>query len=241
MKERKSFLLHFDSLEILEKLSDEQAGKLFKAIADYHKGEALDLDPLIDIVFTPFKNQFIRDGEKYKKLCEKNKLIAEKRYSRKATKSTTGNDSTPEVTKSTDNDSDSKSDSDSDNDSDSKNIINTLVEAKPQRSKFKYSDRQFKFAEAMLEKIKNIAPNTKTPNLESWANSIRLLNETDSVDLDQAWKVFCWANRDSFWKTNILSASKFRDKYSQLSAKAFSNQYESVFKVETQKYQGGEL
>jgi hypothetical protein len=239
MKERKSFLLHFDSLSILEKLSDEQAGKLFKAIADYHKGEDLDLDPLIDIAFTPFKNQFIRDGEKYKKLCEKNRLIAEKRYSRSATKSTTGNDSIPEATKSTDNDS--KSDSDSDSKSDNKNIINTLVEVKPQRGKFKYSDRQFRFAEAMLAKIKDIAPSTKKPNLESWANSIRLLNETDSVDLDQAWKVFCWANRDSFWKTNILSASKFRDKYPQLSAKAFNNQNESVFKIETQKYQGGEL
>jgi hypothetical protein len=29
---RKSFIIHKDSLDILDKLSDEQAGKLFKAI-----------------------------------------------------------------------------------------------------------------------------------------------------------------------------------------------------------------
>ena len=116
MSNKKSFILHIDSLDILEKLTDEQSGKLLKAMLDYHKGNDLNLDPLIDIAFTPFKNQFARDGEKYKKLCEKNKLIAEKRYARNATKSTSGNEASPERTKSTDNDSDNDSDSKSDSD-----------------------------------------------------------------------------------------------------------------------------
>lgn len=116
MSNKKSFILHIDSLDILEKLTDEQSGKLLKAMMDYHKGNDLNLDPLIDIAFTPFKNQFARDGEKYKKLCEKNKLIAEKRYARNATKSTSGNEALPDCTKSTDNDSDNDSDSKSDSD-----------------------------------------------------------------------------------------------------------------------------
>lgn len=99
----------------------------------------------------------------------------------------------------------------------------SIVEAKPQRSKFKFNDDQYRFAEEMFKRISNIAPNIKKPNLESWANTIRLLNENDKVNLNVAWKVFCWANSDSFWSTNILSASKFREQYAQLSAKMNNN------------------
>lgn len=123
MNKRKSFIIHIDSLNILDDLSDDQAGLLFKAIKAYQLNEDVELDSLTKIALSPFKNQFIRDNEKYEKLCEKNRLIAENRYKNKNTKSTTGktgNESLPQSTKSTDNDSksDSKSDSDSKNNSD---------------------------------------------------------------------------------------------------------------------------
>lgn len=103
----------------------------------------------------------------------------------------------------------------------------TTVEAKPQRSKYSFSDNHMRFSEAIYNKIKLVTPKMKKPNLESWANSARLLNETDGIDLNEAWKVFCWANTDSFWSTNILSLSKFREKYATLEAKmkAGQNQY----------------
>lgn len=102
-----------------------------------------------------------------------------------------------------------------------------IVEAKPQRSKFSFNDNQMRFSEAVYNKVKLVTPKMKKPNLESWANSARLLNETDGIDLNEAWKVFCWANADSFWSTNILSLSKFREKYATLEAKmkAGPNQY----------------
>ena len=84
-KIKKSFVLHIDSLNVLDDLTDEQAGKLFKAIKSYQKNESEKLDGLIKVAFSPFKNQFERDNEKYKKLCEKNRLIAEKRHSTKST------------------------------------------------------------------------------------------------------------------------------------------------------------
>jgi len=111
---RKSFLLHIDSLDILDDLSNEEAGQLFNAIRSYQKGDQVDLTGLIKVAFSPFKNQFTRDDEKYKNLCEKNRLIAENRYKNNPTKSTTGNQSLPQPTKSTDNDSKSDSDNDSD-------------------------------------------------------------------------------------------------------------------------------
>jgi len=56
-------LIHTDSLDVLDHLSDEEAGKLFKAFRKYHQGEETDLSPMLSIAFVPFKNQFSRDLE----------------------------------------------------------------------------------------------------------------------------------------------------------------------------------
>ncbi len=110
---RKSFLIYKDSLNVLDDLTNEQAGMLFKAIKSYQSDDEINVDSIIKIALSPFKSQFDRDNEKYEKLCEKNRLIAENRYKSVVTKSTSGNESLHVVTKSTDNDSDSDSDSDS--------------------------------------------------------------------------------------------------------------------------------
>lgn len=70
-RNKKSFLLHIDSLDILDELTDEQAGKLFKAIKAYQKQEIVELDSFVRIAFSPFKNQFIRDNEKYDVTCKR--------------------------------------------------------------------------------------------------------------------------------------------------------------------------
>ena len=70
MADKKSFLIHKDSLHVLDELTDIEAGKLFKAIACYQYGEEIELDTLTKITFAPFKSQFNRDNEKYLKTCE---------------------------------------------------------------------------------------------------------------------------------------------------------------------------
>ncbi len=70
MSKRKSFLLHIDSLDILDDLTNEQVGELFRAIKAYQHGETLELSPIVKVAFSPFKNQFIRDLEKYEKTCK---------------------------------------------------------------------------------------------------------------------------------------------------------------------------
>lgn len=67
---KKSFLIHIDSLDVLDDLNDKQCGQLFKAIKAFQHNNEIDLDPLVKIAFSPFKNQFKRDNEKYKKTCE---------------------------------------------------------------------------------------------------------------------------------------------------------------------------
>lgn len=106
---KKSFILHKDSLDILDKLSNEDAGKLFKMIKSYQNECAFECVYPLDLVFLPFQKQFERDGVKYVHLCEKNRQIAVNRHS---TKRNQALPKVPSVTKSTDSDSDSDSDSD---------------------------------------------------------------------------------------------------------------------------------
>jgi hypothetical protein len=78
MSNKNSFILYLDHLIVLDELSDEQAGKLFKVIRAYHSGDnetykKLMNDTLIRIVFSLFKSQFIRDIEKYNKVVERNR------------------------------------------------------------------------------------------------------------------------------------------------------------------------
>ena len=70
---KKSFLLYLDTLEILHKLTDEQAGKLLKAFLAYHSEQDLNLDPMLDLVFFSFQAQFERDGVKYNTIVERNR------------------------------------------------------------------------------------------------------------------------------------------------------------------------
>lgn len=71
--EKKSFQLYKDTLKILDRLTDEQAGKLFRAITDFNNGIEPQLDETLSLVFFPFENQFIRDADAYANKCEVNK------------------------------------------------------------------------------------------------------------------------------------------------------------------------
>lgn len=116
----KSFILHLDSLEILNDLTDIQKGQLFNAIYQDRLGSSVELDPLLKMVFLPFKNQFKRDDEKYEKTCERNKKIAEARWNKgsknkstSGTSGTSGNEAIPNDTTYTYNKNKNKKDSDS--------------------------------------------------------------------------------------------------------------------------------
>ncbi len=83
----------------------------------------------------------------------------------------------------------------------------------------KFSDDDFLFAEFMWGKIQLLTKANKAPNLESWAKTIRLLREVDKREGQLIYEVFVWANSDSFWATNILSADKLRKQFGVLTAK----------------------
>jgi len=59
----------------------------------------------------------------------------------------------------------------------------------------------------------------KKPNLNQWSKVFDLMLRKDKVEPSMIRKVMNWAVNDSFWKGNILSANKLREKYLQLKIK----------------------
>ncbi len=76
---KKGFLLYCDLLHTVEKLNDEQAGKLFKHVLEYVN----DLNPetddiLLQVCFEPIRQSLKRDLQKYEKIREKKREAGKK-------------------------------------------------------------------------------------------------------------------------------------------------------------------
>jgi hypothetical protein len=67
-------------------------------------------------------------------------------------------------------------------------------------------------------------PEAKKPNFQSWCKHIDYMIRLDNRSVDNIKKVIEFSQNDSFWKSNILSTSKLRDKYDQLYVKLSSNE-----------------
>ena len=114
---KNSFILYTEQKAVIDKLTDEQAGRLIKAIYAHETGEEMELDAILDLVITPFLTSLERNTEKYQKRVETNKKNIAKRWNNDDTKNTNGNDGIQNDTNDTNgNDSDSVSDSDNEND-----------------------------------------------------------------------------------------------------------------------------
>lgn len=59
----------------------------------------------------------------------------------------------------------------------------------------------------------------KEPNWTAWANEVRLMVSIDGRTHKQICSLFKRANQDTFWCKNILSPSKLREKWDELSLK----------------------
>lgn len=71
---RNSFLVYLDNIKQYDKLTDEQCGKLFKAMCHFAKDgkEPEFSDPVLDITFSFLSDRMLRDSEKYEEACRKN-------------------------------------------------------------------------------------------------------------------------------------------------------------------------
>lgn len=106
MKKRKSFIIHIDSLSVLDELTDEQAGRLLRAMRSHHDGADYEMDSITKIVFSSFKAQFERDHVNYVNTCKQRALAGSAGGKQKVANATNRKQ---KVANLADSDSDSKS------------------------------------------------------------------------------------------------------------------------------------
>lgn len=104
---------------------------------------------------------------------------------------------------------------------------NTKENIKDTRQSKKYDEDNtyFKMAKYFYDKVEVVANEAgvshliKKSNLQTWADDMRKLIELDGVDKHLAKDVMDWVTQDSFWRTNVLSAKKLREKFTELAIK----------------------
>lgn len=108
-----NFILYKDYQDHVEMLTDEQAGKLFKAIFKYvDNREEVELDPITKMAFSFIKANLERDLVKYKNIVERNKLNGAKGGRPKTEKTQVVNLGNPKKPKKADIDNDTDIDTD---------------------------------------------------------------------------------------------------------------------------------
>jgi hypothetical protein len=107
-KDKKGFILYSDLIHTINKLTDEQAGKLFKHILEYVNDNNPESDQFTEVVFEPIKQTLKRDLQKYEGICKRNSENARKRWD------ATASDRIPNDAK--------NADKEKDNDNDNKTI-----------------------------------------------------------------------------------------------------------------------
>lgn len=79
--EQKGFIVYKDLHAVVDELTDEQAGQLFKGMIAYSaNGTEPKFDGVLKFVFIPIKQQMDRDSDKYDEKCEKMRANANKRW-----------------------------------------------------------------------------------------------------------------------------------------------------------------
>lgn len=79
-----------------------------------------------------------------------------------------------------------------------------------------------RLAQLLSDRIFENNPKRTAPTetqLMKWSRDADLMQRKDGHTWEQIQAVLEWSQRDSFWKANILSMGKLREKWNQLSAK----------------------
>lgn len=156
---KKSFLLYCDLIHTVQKLNDEQAGKLFKHVLEYVN----DLNPatediITDLCFEPIKQNLKRDLRKYESTCEKRSEAGKKGMQKRWGKDNKDNKCYKPITNITDKDIDIDKE---------KDIYRSFAHLSISEKEFKkleveYTKQQI---ENVLDAIENFKNNTKYKSL----------------------------------------------------------------------------
>ena len=129
MSNKNSFVLYKDYEELFDRLSDEEAGQLIKAIFDYERsGELPELPRLLEFILLPIKNTLDRDSDKYDKIVEKRRKAGAMGGKVSQANALKNEQMLDNSSKRVANQADSVSVTDSDSDSDSVSVTDTVTD-----------------------------------------------------------------------------------------------------------------
>ena len=74
----------------------------------------------------------------------------------------------------------------------------------------------YQLASRLYNNILANNPDHKKPNLQTWANDVRLMMEQDDRTEAQITYLMDWVQKDSFEMSNVLSTSKLRKRFDEL-------------------------
>jgi len=74
----------------------------------------------------------------------------------------------------------------------------------------------FRLAKLLFSLIQERLPKAKKPNLQRWARDVDLMIRRENRTVDEIEAVIQWCQHDSFWRKNIRSPAKLREKFDQL-------------------------
>lgn len=80
----------------------------------------------------------------------------------------------------------------------------------------KYEICDMRLAELFFNEILNNNASYKKPNLETWANDIRLMRERDNRTEEQIEYLIKWVQAHDFWHANVLSPKTLRKQFDKL-------------------------
>lgn len=106
---------------------------------------------------------------------------------------------------------------------DKENNIKDIMSPKSARRIYDDSSPYFQLSQYLFSKILQNNPEARKPNYQGWADELRKMVELDGRTEQQVQGMIDWSQSDDFWKTNILSAKKLREKYDQMKVTANAN------------------
>lgn len=98
----------------------------------------------------------------------------------------------------------------------------------------KFQDEDIKLTQLLIDKMTENDPNSSilrrltSKRQEVWINECRLLREKDERTPEQIEQIIIFSQGDSFWKANILSMPKLREKFDQLWLKAKKEKFAGI-------------
>ncbi|WP_415314096.1 helix-turn-helix domain-containing protein [Clostridium perfringens] len=100
---------------------------------------------------------------------------------------------------------------------------NLKSKSKVKKDKYSEDSKEYKLSILLRDLILRRDENSRCKNadMQKWSKEIDLLHRKDNRSYENIEKIIRWCQQDTFWKANILSTHKLREKFDSLYQKAF--------------------